>query len=172
MLNKSPKFYDFFSLLFKTVFYSKQSSISEFTVHTASWYSNALTYPDNFYEFDNLCSETRLKFCSIRDCEYYFKFVQIFDILQYMQFLENRRILKFCERILQFRKFLKLLPIFENRRFLKIYAIPIWQFLKNGDFLMNLKIFKNFADFGNFFKNRRFIIFFKNFQKICAMQKF
>ena len=32
LLNKSPNFYDFFSLLFKTVFYSKQSCIKEFTV--------------------------------------------------------------------------------------------------------------------------------------------
>ena len=32
LLNKSPNFYDFFSLLFKSVFYSKQSSIEEFTV--------------------------------------------------------------------------------------------------------------------------------------------
>ena len=32
LLNKSPNFHDFFSLLFETVFYSKQSSIKESTV--------------------------------------------------------------------------------------------------------------------------------------------
>ena len=32
LLNKCPNFHDFSSLLFETVFYSKQSSITEFTV--------------------------------------------------------------------------------------------------------------------------------------------
>ena len=32
LLNKSPNFHDFFSLLFETGFNSKQSSIKEFTV--------------------------------------------------------------------------------------------------------------------------------------------
>ena len=37
LCNKSPNFHDFSSLLFETVFYSKQSSIPEFTVSKDLW---------------------------------------------------------------------------------------------------------------------------------------
>ena len=47
LLNKSPNFHDFFSLPFETVFYSKQSSIEEFTVSRSKYYIRQIISRDS-----------------------------------------------------------------------------------------------------------------------------
>ena len=44
LFNKSPKFHDFFSLQFESVYYSKPSSIEEFTVYALK---NSISKNDN-----------------------------------------------------------------------------------------------------------------------------